>query len=111
MPVCKNCLNYCLNFPCPHCGGDLSLTERSKDEIKPIVAPEYQADFSKEGKKSKKKPKHVSTVVDTKPEFLQSLTQYVEEMQTKQRKPRPHRTQERKPLQIESMDCSSGFSV
>ena len=46
MPVCKKCHNYVMKFPCPHCGSDLSLDDREKGEIQPIVPVELQGSFA-----------------------------------------------------------------
>ena len=46
MPVCKKCHNYVMKFPCPHCGSDLSLEDREKGDIQPIVPVELQGDFA-----------------------------------------------------------------
>ncbi|MHA1994616.1 MAG: hypothetical protein ACW97Z_08760 [Candidatus Hodarchaeales archaeon] len=45
MPVCKKCRNYIMGFPCPHCGSDLSLTDRTNTDIQPIIPKELQGDF------------------------------------------------------------------
>jgi len=45
MPVCKKCRNYIMGFPCPHCGSDLSLTDRTNSDIQPIIPKELQGDF------------------------------------------------------------------
>ena len=34
-----------MKFPCPHCGSDLSMSDRSEGEIKPIIPVEFQGDF------------------------------------------------------------------
>ena len=34
-----------MNFPCPHCGSEESLSTRSPDDIKMIVPKEFQGDF------------------------------------------------------------------
>ncbi|UCE14352.1 MAG: hypothetical protein JSV04_04040, partial [Candidatus Heimdallarchaeota archaeon] len=34
--------------PCPHCGNIETLTDRTEDEIKPIIPEELQYDFEKE---------------------------------------------------------------
>ncbi|UCG03337.1 MAG: hypothetical protein JSW11_04970 [Candidatus Heimdallarchaeota archaeon] len=44
-PVCKNCRNYVMGFPCPHCGGEQALTDRESDEIKPIIPLDLQESF------------------------------------------------------------------
>ncbi len=45
MPVCKKCRNYIMGFPCPHCGSDLSLTDRTERDIQPIIPKELQGNF------------------------------------------------------------------
>ncbi len=45
MPVCKKCRNYVMKFPCPHCGSDLTMSDRTEGEIQPIVPKELQGDF------------------------------------------------------------------
>ncbi len=45
MPVCKKCRNYVMRFPCPHCGSDLSLTDRTERDIQPIIPKELQGNF------------------------------------------------------------------
>ena len=45
MPVCKKCRNYIMRFPCPHCGSDLSLTDRTERDIQPIIPKELQGSF------------------------------------------------------------------
>jgi hypothetical protein len=34
-----------MNFPCPHCGSDLSLTDRTNSDIQPIIPRELQGSF------------------------------------------------------------------
>ncbi len=45
MPVCKKCRNYVMKLPCPHCGSDLSLTDRTTSDIQPIIPKALQGDF------------------------------------------------------------------
>jgi hypothetical protein len=45
VPVCKKCRNYIMKFPCPHCGSELSISDRAKGEIQPIIPTELQGDF------------------------------------------------------------------
>ena len=45
-PVCKQCHNYVMKFPCSHCGSDLSMQDRVEGEIKPIVPVEIQGNFA-----------------------------------------------------------------
>lgn len=45
-PVCKKCLNYVMNFPCPHCGSESSYEDRTAGDFKPIIPKELQEDFS-----------------------------------------------------------------
>ena len=45
MPVCKKCRNYVMKFPCPHCGSDLSLTDRTTSDIQPIIPKTLQGNF------------------------------------------------------------------
>ena len=35
-----------MNFPCPHCGSDQSMTDRTEEDIKPIVPLELQGEFA-----------------------------------------------------------------
>ncbi len=44
-PVCKECKNYVMALPCPHCGGDQAYTERTPNEIKPIIPLDLQETF------------------------------------------------------------------
>ncbi|MFW9916782.1 MAG: hypothetical protein ACFFGZ_14350 [Candidatus Thorarchaeota archaeon] len=44
-PVCRKCHNYILSFPCPHCGTEESLDDRTVADFKPIVPAEVQATF------------------------------------------------------------------
>ena len=44
-PVCKECKNYVMALPCPHCGGDQAFTERTPNEIKPIIPLDLQETF------------------------------------------------------------------
>jgi hypothetical protein len=44
-PVCKKCKNYVMALPCPHCGGDQAFTERTPNEIKPIIPLDLQETF------------------------------------------------------------------
>jgi hypothetical protein len=44
-PVCKDCRNYVITLPCPHCGGDQAFTERTPNEIKPIIPLDLQETF------------------------------------------------------------------
>ena len=34
-----------MKFPCPHCGSDLSLTDRTTGDIQPIIPKALQGDF------------------------------------------------------------------
>jgi hypothetical protein len=34
-----------MRFPCPHCGSDLSLTDRTTSDIQPIIPKALQGDF------------------------------------------------------------------
>ncbi len=34
-----------MNFPCPHCESEESLTDRDASEINPVVSKEFQANF------------------------------------------------------------------
>jgi hypothetical protein len=50
MPVCKKCHNYVTGklesgHPCPHCGNEDTLTDRSTSDRKFIIPPEIQHDF------------------------------------------------------------------
>jgi hypothetical protein len=39
-------MNYILSFPCPHCGGDRTLTYRSEKGIEPVIPLAFQAKFA-----------------------------------------------------------------
>ncbi len=44
-PVCRECHNYVLSFPCSHCKSTESLDDRSAQDFKPIVPQEVQGKF------------------------------------------------------------------
>ena len=64
-----------MKFPCPHCGAEESLTDREVGEIKPIIPPEFQADFDKDFNLMNQSPvTQPKPTYDTPPSSLKTST-------------------------------------
>lgn len=94
-PVCKQCHNYVMKFPCSHCGSDLSMQDRIEGEIKPIVPVELQENFAE----------------PPPPEFVDSLPASTPSPSMPEKSSEPLSTGESKPRSTTSPPSSSSIST